>query len=78
MSFAGPLGPDDVPALVHVDVHAWGRGHTHLDLRYLIDGGTADPDPPDGESQQIGWFTWDAAIERADPGLRGALRAMRP
>ena len=78
VSFAGPLGSVDVPPLVHVDVHAGGRGHTHLDLRYLIDGGTADPDPPEGESQQIGWFTWEAAIERADPGLSGLLRSMRP
>ena len=51
--------------------------HTHLDLRYLIHGGTADPDPPEGESQQIGWFTWDAAIDRADPGLRGILEFLR-
>jgi len=78
VSFAGPFGSDDVPELVHVDVHAGGRGHTHLDLRYLIDGGTADPDPPEGESQQIDWFAWDAAVERADPGLSGLLRSMRP
>ncbi len=68
-----------VPRLVHVDVHAGGRGHTHLDLRYLVDGGAADPCPPDGESQQIGWFTWDAAIERAsDERLRSALASVRP
>jgi 8-oxo-dGTP pyrophosphatase MutT (NUDIX family) len=73
VAFAGPLDADGIPDLVHVDVHAGGRGHTHLDLRYLIDGGDADPDPPEGESQQIGWFGWDAAIERADPGLRGLL-----
>lgn len=76
--FAGPLDATGVPELVHVDVHAGGRGHTHLDLRYLIDGGTADPAPPEGESQQIGWFEWDAAIARADPGLRGILVALAP
>jgi 8-oxo-dGTP pyrophosphatase MutT (NUDIX family) len=59
------VGPDGVPRLVHVDVHAGGRGHTHLDLRYLLDGGDADPSPPEGESQEIGWFEWPAAIERA-------------
>jgi len=74
--FAGPIDADGVPELIHVDVHAGGRGHTHLDLRYLIDGGVADPAPPEGESQNIGWFTWDAAIERADPGLRGILLAL--
>jgi len=56
---------DGVPQLVHVDVHDGGRGHTHLDLRYVIDGGDADPDPPVGESQEIGWFDWPAAVERA-------------
>ena len=40
-SMCGSLGPFDeqvIPELVHVDVHAGGRGHTHLDLRYLFDG----------------------------------------
>jgi 8-oxo-dGTP pyrophosphatase MutT (NUDIX family) len=73
VAFAGPHDAAGVPELIHVDVHAGGRGHTHLDLRYLIDGGDADPDPPEGESQRIGWFGWDEAIERADPGLRGLL-----
>ncbi len=76
--FAGPLRGDGTPELVHVDVHEGGRGHTHLDLRYLIDGGESDPDPPAGESQQIAWFAWDRAIELADPGLRGALQALHP
>ncbi len=76
--FAAPLLADGTPALVHLDVHDGGRGHTHLDLRYLIDGGDADPDPPEGESQKIDWFGWDEAIAMADPGLRGALEAIRP
>lgn len=69
---------DGVPELVHVDVHPGGRGHTHLDLRYLLDGDDADPAPPPGESQEIGWFTWDDALATADPGLRGALESLRP
>lgn len=66
---------DGIPLIVHVDVHAGGRGHTHLDLRYHF---TSDdePNPGPGESQEIAWFDWDAAIERADPGLRGLLRRM--
>ena len=76
VSFAGPIDADGVPELIHVDVHEGGRGHTHLDLRYLIDGGDADPSPPEGESQLSGWFDWDAAIDRADPGLRGILVAL--
>jgi 8-oxo-dGTP pyrophosphatase MutT (NUDIX family) len=66
------------PPLVHVDVHPGPRGHTHLDLRYLIDGGHADPQPPVGESQVIAWFGWEDAIAIADLGLRGALEALRP
>ena len=74
-STCGSLGPFDaagVPELVHVDVHPGGRGHTHLDLRYLFDGGhaedgCADPAPPEGESQEIGWFDWDAAIDHRRP-----------
>ena len=77
VDFAEAPDVDGVPPLVHVDVHAGGRGHTHLDLRYLLVGGEADPAPPPGESQEIGWFDWDAAIALADPGLAGALRALR-
>jgi 8-oxo-dGTP pyrophosphatase MutT (NUDIX family) len=69
----------DQPALVHVDVHAGGRGHTHLDLRYVVVvDDDEDPAPPPGESQEIGWFDWDDAIALADDGLRGALTALRP
>ncbi len=75
--FADPLDAEGVPALLHVDVHAGGRGHTHLDLRYLIHGGDADPAPPDDESQEIGWFEWSVAIDLADDGVAGCLRALR-
>jgi 8-oxo-dGTP pyrophosphatase MutT (NUDIX family) len=70
--------PSSSPVLAHVDVHPGPRGHTHLDLRYLVDGGEADPTPPAGESQVIAWFDWEDAIAIADPGLRGALEALRP
>ncbi len=75
--FLGPFDESGIAELVHVDVHAGGRGHTHLDLRYLFDADDRDPDPPEGESQEIGWFGWDAAIDLADPGLRGALESLR-
>jgi 8-oxo-dGTP pyrophosphatase MutT (NUDIX family) len=69
----------DVPRLVHVDVHDGGRGHTHLDLRFVLDGGDADPSPPEGESQEIAWFDWPAAIERAsDDRLTSLLRTLSP
>lgn len=63
----------DGDRLSHVDVHAGGRGHTHLDLRYLVTVGDADPAPPPGESQDVRWFSWDEAATIADPGLAGIL-----
>jgi 8-oxo-dGTP pyrophosphatase MutT (NUDIX family) len=66
------------PALAHMDVHAGGRGHTHLDLRYLlIVEGDDEPAPPEGESQAVRWFDWAEAVAVADPGLSGFLRAHR-
>lgn len=68
--------PAEGPRLVHVDVHDGGRGHTHLDLRFLTHA-DGEPAPPDGESPDVRWFAWDEAIALADPGLVGALRALR-
>jgi 8-oxo-dGTP pyrophosphatase MutT (NUDIX family) len=62
--------------LFHVDVHPAARGHTHLDLRYLLTA-TGSPSPARGESKQVRWFGWDEAIAVADPGLIGALHKMR-
>jgi 8-oxo-dGTP pyrophosphatase MutT (NUDIX family) len=78
VEFAGPVDAAGVPELIHVDVHAGAGGHTHLDTRYLIDGGDADPQPPPDESQEIGWFEWDEAIARADPGVRAVLEHLTP
>jgi 8-oxo-dGTP pyrophosphatase MutT (NUDIX family) len=64
--------------LVHVDVHPGPRGHTHLDLRYLVRAAPVDPAPPQGESQDVRWWTWADAIRIADPGLEGVLRALQP
>ena len=68
-----PGRPDDDQPLLHVDVHGGGRGHRHLDLRYLfeVDG---EPAPPEGESQDVRWFAWPDALAIADPGLSGVLR----
>jgi 8-oxo-dGTP pyrophosphatase MutT (NUDIX family) len=64
----------DAPELVHVDVHDGPRGHTHLDLSYLLDGGDADPAPPPDESQEIDWFAWTDAPAIADARMAGVLR----
>jgi len=69
--------PADGPYFVHVDVHYGGRGHTHLDIRYILEG-DGDPHPGDGESTDVRWFSWEEAIALADAGLVGALRAARP
>lgn len=63
----------DPPRIVHVDVHAGGRGHTHLDVRYLLHAPAEPPRPPTGESQTVAWFALTEAIAIADAGLRGFL-----
>lgn len=70
--------PPAGPRLVHVDVHPGPRGHTHLDVRFLLENDGDEPDPPADESQDVRWFEWDEAIAVADPGLRSALEALRP
>jgi 8-oxo-dGTP pyrophosphatase MutT (NUDIX family) len=66
--------PDGAPLLFHVDVHQGAKGHTHLDLRYLLLAGDVDCVPPAGESPYCRWFTFKEAMAIADPGLIGALR----
>jgi 8-oxo-dGTP pyrophosphatase MutT (NUDIX family) len=70
--------PMDGVRLVHVDVHPGPRGHTHLDVRYLLEADDAAPNPAPGESPEVRWFSWDEAVAVADPGLLGALRTLRP
>lgn len=62
---------------IHLDVHPGPKGHTHLDLRYLLRAPEVTPRPADGESNQVGWFTWDQALSMADAGLTGALTVAR-
>lgn len=65
---------DGEPELAHVSVHDVPDGHVHLDLRYLFDGGDADPAPPPDESQDVHWFAWPEAVEVAEPSLTAILR----
>ena len=69
--------PATGPWLVHLDVHPGPRGHTHLDLRYLMYAPNADPAPGADESQDVRWFEWDTAIDMSYAGLAGCLRAVR-
>ncbi len=63
----------DPALLFHVDVHAGPNGHTHYDLRYVVLAPPVDPKPPEGESPDVFWFDFPAAIERAEPALAPAL-----
>jgi 8-oxo-dGTP pyrophosphatase MutT (NUDIX family) len=69
--------PNGQATVIHLHVGPGGRGHTHMDLRYLLRAAEIPPDPPPGESQDVAWFDWDDAIAVADPALVGALRAAR-
>lgn len=70
--------PSGGPALCHIDVHPGPKGHTHLDLRYLLVAPQVDPTPPAGESPHARWYGWAQAVAVADVGLRGALLALGP
>ncbi len=65
------------PRLVHLDVHAAAAGHVHIDLRYLVEGPDAPPDPEPGESPEAAWVSWDEAEALADEALIGALLVAR-
>lgn len=67
----------DPPPLAHVDVHPGPKGHTHLDLRYVLSvDGDDRPSPAAGESRAVRWFSWHEALAVADPGLRGVLAVL--
>jgi 8-oxo-dGTP pyrophosphatase MutT (NUDIX family) len=73
--------PDGGPVLLQVDVHPGPRGHTHLDLRYLLLGPDREPAPPPGESPEVRWCTLAEARALTDGGLAAAFdraAALRP
>lgn len=66
------------PDLLHVDVHEGGRGHLHLDLRYLLLASGGEPlRPAPGESPEVAWVTYAEVTERADASTVAAVRAAR-
>jgi 8-oxo-dGTP pyrophosphatase MutT (NUDIX family) len=69
--------PQGGARLLHVDVHPAAKGHTHLDLRYLMTATATRPNPPPGESQHVRWVPWDEALSIDEPPLRAALSAAR-
>ena len=69
--------PTDGPTLAHLDVHTAARGHVHLDLRYLLFAPDLPPAPGPDESQEVAWFSWEAALAIADDALAGGLESAR-
>ena len=65
-----------IPTIIHVDVHAAPKGHIHLDVRYLLRGPDANPKPPEGESPDVAWMSFEDALAIADVGLSGLLGAL--
>ena len=68
--------PASGPVLLHVDVHDAARGHTHLDLRYLLLASDAEPSPPPGESPDVRWFAW--TTRWPSPTRRSSARCAAP
>ncbi len=68
--------PPGGPVLVHVHVHDGGRGHVHLDTRWLL---LADPDqafaPEEGESDSVHWVAFDDLADVADDSVTVAVTA---
>jgi len=69
--------PEGGPMAVHLDVYRSARGHTHLEVRYLLEAPPIDPDPLPGESPQVAWFPWDGTPSDVDEGVAAALRSAR-
>jgi 8-oxo-dGTP pyrophosphatase MutT (NUDIX family) len=71
----------DPDRLLHVDVHEGGRGHLHLDLRWLlvadVTATEADRgfDPAAGESQEVAWVTFAEVGDWADNSVSHAVEA---
>lgn len=68
--------PEGTPRMIHVDVHEGGRGHLHLDVRYLLLGdGDAPFAPAAGESPDLRWVPVEAIDDWGDASVADAVRA---
>ena len=68
--------PEEGPQLVHVDVHEGGRGHLHLDLRYLLlPISDRHFDPAADESREVAWFHHERAMDMTDRSAADAIFA---
>lgn len=65
--------------LLHVDVHEGGRGHLHLDLRWLLHAdGDAPFAPAPGESPDLRWVPVEDIDDWGDASVADAVRAAQP
>lgn len=71
-----PLRHDAPDRLLHVDVHEGGRGHLHLDLRWLLHAdGDAPFAPAPGESPDLRWVPVEDVGGWGDASVADALGA---
>ena len=68
---------NNLPRFIHLDVHPGPRGHTHLDIRYLLVAENETFAPAEGEGKEVRWFAWDQVLDTAEDGARGAILAAR-
>jgi len=72
------FGFDDSSAsgakFIHLDVHPGPRGHTHLDVRFLLWADNEIFTPAVGESRRVKWFGFEDALRVSEDGARGAIR----
>ena len=68
---------NNLPRFIHLDVHPGPRGHTHLDVRYLLVADNETFAPAEGESKEVKWFAWDQVLDTAEDGAKGAILAAR-
>ncbi len=66
---------DEHPFVVHVDVNPGPRGHSHLDLRYLV---VAAGEPIAIKGQlEAAWSSWTDAAASAGPEVSGIISALK-
>ena len=65
--------PPEGPLLLNVDCHLGPRGHTHLDLRYVLLAAATEPSPGPDESPEVRWLSFPDAEPLAEPPLRPVL-----
>lgn len=67
--------PEGGPLLLGVDIHVTVKNHVHYDLEYLLTSSGEDPNPPAGESPEVGWFSSEEALRMTDDVCRNLIIA---